>query len=427
MVILLPKTLAHLSPVTHSSVLVARPIVALVLCPVAGILVDKTSWWFGMVIASGCYVVSCTLVIIQVSTHHMPLGFASLYLSSRLVEGFASSLFFPASVGGLVKTHDDFTRARAVGLAFLGEAGGLAGPAIGGVLYDYGGSKLAWSVCLIASVISVLVVAVLGYCGLPPPTPRPARDEAGRPRGQSVDLPLPASVDQQEESPPDGDASQAGEGYYLLTYPSFLTILLSLASGWMGASACTALLPLLWSKKYQLSASRMGELFVPMLVLKAVSGPSAGYLVDRCGVRPLLLIGMMVLWCAGTLVWLGSTLGAAALPASQVAALSIYGVPFGALDTITTAAAGQWMDEQVVVRGEGKAFAIMGQFFNLGLLFGPAIAASLIQIAHFRYDLAFETIGALFIPLAGLVFWCDWSRPIRAHITRRPVYRTKTI
>ncbi|CEM25184.1 unnamed protein product [Vitrella brassicaformis CCMP3155] len=397
MVVILPKTLPTLSPITHSSCLTIRQLVALLACPLGGILVDNTSFWFGMVVSSLCYVVACSLLLVEDSLN--------IYFASRVIQGFASSLFYPAALNGIVSTHDDSSRGRAIGLAFLGEVGGLAGLAVGGFLYDYGGSKLAWFFNLIISLYAFLVVVGLGWLGLPGPNPshfivqRTAGAASAAAQG-SLGRPLTSSEEPSTDAH-GGAAPYKVGGLLLLGHPVFFTILLSLAFAWMGGSAICALLPLLWSDTYHMSASRIGGLFLPLLILKAISGPLAGLLIDRCGVRPLLLIGVMVLWCAGTLVWLGSTLGAAAL--------SVYGVPFGALDTITTAAAGQWMDEQVVVRGEGKAFAIMGQFFNLGLLVGPAMAASLIQEAHFSYSLAFQTVGILFVPLAVAAFVCHWG------------------
>ncbi|CEM27842.1 unnamed protein product [Vitrella brassicaformis CCMP3155] len=378
-----PRTLS-LPPVLHSLIFIARPIIAIGFAPIGGIIIDRVGWKKMLVVPFALLAMGGLCYLIKDSL--------ASYIVARVLQGFASSILYPAGFGALARTHDKSNRATAVGIALTGDVGAIVGPAAGGFLYDAAGSKCVWGVMLVLACGSLAAVVFIAATGR---FPTEVGSNAQQLAHDLPDLVVPLT----EEDKP------KRQGYAVFANVHFITAMLCVTLPWAAASALQALLPLYWRDAYGLSASATGALFMPQFIAKITCGPTTGFLIDRFLLRPMMFCLVASAWCALCTIVMGFSLASSSLSTFQVTVLTLFGVGLGSAETSAFAFASSWLHDEGI-EDHGKAFALEEQTFNGGLMLGPLVASPLVELLHNDYALSFELMGVLLIPIT---FMCLYS------------------
>ena len=226
-------------------------------------------------------------------------------LLSRVIAG-AMGANIPVAQAYIADTTTEEGRARGMGL--VGAAFGLgfiAGPAIGGVLSQWGYGVPGF----FAAGLS-LVAAGVALFALPESLPPELRTESGREAGAAAALrALVRRVRQLREAVSRAELRDPIGAFFV---------------GTLGFAAFTTTFPLLLEGPLEMSSVDAGWYFAYLgLVSATVQGGLIGPTVDRLGERRVALGGAAVM-AAGLagLAWAGGT-------ASLLAALAVVGVGFG--------------------------------------------------------------------------------------------------
>ncbi len=287
------------------------------------------------------------------------VGLAQSYVEVLLLRGaggIGSALFTVSAMTLLLRSTSPGMRGRSVGFyqgGFL--IGGMAGPAIGGVLA---------TISLTAPFFFYAgTLAVAGLVGILMLRPKGHESELGG--GDGVPL------------------------HVVLRDPRFrAACLANFANGWTSLGVRSALVPVLVVDVLSGTAAWTGAAFAIAAVVQTIALGPAGRFVDTVGRRPAILVAYAV--AAVTI------LGVSVAPnfAVLTVLLCVYGVAAAFMGTAPGAAVG---DATGGARG-GRPVALFSMASDLGAIVGPLVAGWLVDVASFPAAFA---VAAAFLLVAS--------------------------
>ncbi len=324
-------------------------LVRLLTTPLAPQLTE--AWGEAPIVAAGCLIVGLSSVATGLADSYPVL------LVSRAVGGIGSALFTLAASQLIIRISPAAILGRAssiFGGGFL--LGGMAGPAIGGVLATI--SLTTPFFFYAATLVLASLVATL--------LPRQSHQE----RVAVESLPLSTA----------------------LRDPRYRAALTSaFASGWQSQGARGLVVPLLVTEVLLLPAARSGVAFALASAAQAATLYGAGWLTDRAGRRSTLVAGSLLTAVlgvafaqAGSFTWL-------------TALLCLYGVGASLSATSTQASLGD-----AVGTRRGPALAAYQMAGDLGSITGPLAVGLLLD--HYPAAAAMS-IGAVLLLITAALAW----------------------
>jgi DHA1 family multidrug resistance protein-like MFS transporter len=285
-------------------------------------------------------------------------------IALRFVHGMATAVFAPIA---LAVVADLRREARGVALGSYTaatQAGAMLGPLLGGWLLLTGGFSAAF---VTAGTLGVIAVLLFFLMRLPPQAPHIATGVGATAvlhdmtRGARTVL---GNVRVVVTSATDG-ARQVANG------------------------ALMAFLPI-YAVGIGLDAAQAGVLFGVQSVTSFASRPTMGWVSDRIGRRPLILLGLVV--CAGSL---------AAIPFTTLfVGLMALSALFGFGEAIVNASAAALVADLSELKTLGSAMGMQGAIMDIGHASGPILSGVLIGALGFQ--LAFPIIAGLVLVAAGV-------------------------
>ncbi|KAI4256348.1 MAG: hypothetical protein L6R42_006269 [Xanthoria sp. 1 TBL-2021] len=357
-----------------------------------------------------------------------------ILLIARILSGLSSAVVSTVGYAILFDVVSTEKIGRALGFVSLSQSGGLlVGPALGGVLYEYGGyfNTFVPAFMLIATEIALRVLVVVkkmkrdkpitkddaqepsevsilakGYTANPlyGTTLPPQTDPSHTDLGNNPNNPTITSSDQicstTPQSPPalQTSSSTTKTIHLLLTSPRILTALIALFLLNTILTAYDATIPIHIRTIFSLPATHASLLFLIMVSPFTLS-PIAGYIVDRHGPHLPATLGLLILTPP---VFLLQFIDSHSFPPPSLAAIS----PFAALgiclftiglgtafcqpalmaevslviENIEERQPGCFGPKGVVAFG----FGVMNFAFAGGFLAGPVLAGALVEWVGWR-------------------------------------------
>ncbi|MET1053105.1 MAG: MFS transporter [Mycetocola sp.] len=332
------------------AVVSAFALMRFVASPFCGRLIDLFGERVLLAIGIGIVAVSSGLV-----------GLAHSYVEVLLLRGaggIGSAMFTVSAMTLLLRSTSPGMRGRSVGFyqgGFL--IGGMAGPAIGGVLatisltapfFFYAGTLA------IAGVIGILLL---------------------RPKTVDVDA--------------SGTASTVPLGTVLRDPRFRAACLANFANGWTSLGVRSALVPVLVVDVLSGTAAWTGMAFAIAAVVQTIALGPAGRFVDTVGRKPAILGAYAV--ASVTILGISFAPNFAVL----TVLLCVYGVAAAFMGTAPAAAVG---DATAGARG-GRPVAFFSMASDLGAIVGPLVAGWLVDVASFP---AAFGVAAVFLLIAAL-------------------------
>lgn len=288
----------------------------------------------------------------------------------RGIGGIGSALFSVAAMTLLLAAVDVSQRGRASALysgGFL--IGGMAGPAIGGLL-----AAISIRAPFFFYAASLVVAGAVGVALLSGRAQRP--------------------VDKTGEA-----TSSLAQAWRQQTYR--VACAANFTVGWQSFGARSTLVPLLVVEVLDRPTSWTGVAFAVAAVAQTLALGPAGRLTDTWGRRPVLVAGLLACGISSVLIpfapdiyWL-------------TAALCVFGVGAAALATAPTAMVGD------ATRGSGGTpVAVFQMHSDLGSIIGPLAAGALAD--HFPLPIAFGVGAMLMLAVSG---WAGLGRTRRDSVT----------
>jgi MFS transporter, DHA1 family, multidrug resistance protein len=285
-------------------------------------------------------------------------------IALRFVHGVATAVFAPISMAVVA---DVFREARGVALGTYTaatQAGAMLGPLLGGWLLLTGGFSAAF---VTAGTLGVIAVLLFFLMRLPPQIPHIATGVGATAvlhdmtRGARTVL---GNVRVVVTSATDG-ARQVANGALMAFLPIYV----------VGIG---------------LDAAQAGMLFGIQSVTSFASRPTMGWVSDRIGRRPLILLGLVI--CAGSL---------AAIPfTTSFLGLMMLSALFGFGEAIVNASAAALVADLSELKTLGSAMGMQGAIMDIGHASGPILSGVLIGALGFQ--LAFPILAGFVLVAAGV-------------------------
>jgi MFS family permease len=206
-----------------------------------------------------------------------------LLIAGRLISGASAAIVWTTSAAMIVANIDKARIGKALGIIALAlNLGGVAGPILGGVVYDYGGYHAVFGMAFgIIAVDIVLRIALIERTNVEEHTlqERPnnvASDTSDRRQS------LPPSAENREVVVPREGTwrRHLPTGLILLSFPRiWITVLGSFAMALLLA-AFEAVLPLYVEEEFGFSSTGAGLIFLP-LAIPSLIDPLVGRVCDR--------------------------------------------------------------------------------------------------------------------------------------------------
>jgi DHA1 family multidrug resistance protein-like MFS transporter len=309
-------------------------------------------------------------------------------IALRFVHGMATAVFAPVALAVVADLRREARGAAYGAYTAATQAGAMLGPLLGGWLLLTGGFSAAF---VTAGTLGVIAVLLFFLMRLPPqthPPHPPLSPEAG------------AREDFSSLSP--GGRGE-GEGVGLAVVIRDMTrgartvlgnVRVVVTSATDGArqvanGALMAFLPI-YAVGIGLDAAQAGILFGVQSVTSFASRPTMGWVSDRIGRRPLILLGLVT--CAGSL---------AAIPFTTLfVGLMALSALFGFGEAIVNAAAAALVADLSELKTLGSAMGMQGTIMDIGHASGPILSGVLIGALGFQ--LAFPIIAGLVLVAAGV-------------------------
>lgn len=342
--------------VTAASVVVsAFAFFRLVFAPAGGFLVDRLGerW---------VYMTGLLIVVASTLATGLAQGYWQL-LVFRGLGGLGSTMFTISAMALLTRLSPPGARGRIAGLyatAFL--IGNIGGPVIGGLLAQFG-MRIPFFVYAGTLLVATGVVAVFL--------------RGGRRRTPG---------DQQDEQPPllVGEALQHS-GYRAALVSSFV-------NGWTSFGVRVAIVPLFAAANFDAGAGVAGTALASFAVGTATVVSAAGWLSDRYGRRPMVLVGLVVSGVSTI------ALGWCDTVPLLVAASVVAGMGAGVLNPAQQAAVADVIGAD---RAGGKVLATFQMASDSGAILGPVVVGLVVD--RLGYTTGFVVSGVLL--LAAAVPW----------------------
>jgi MFS transporter, DHA1 family, multidrug resistance protein len=285
-------------------------------------------------------------------------------IALRFVHGMATAVFAPIALAVVADLRREARGAAYGTYTAATQAGAMLGPLLGGWLLLTGGFSAAF---VTAGTLGVIAVLLFFLMRLPPQIPHIATGVGATAvlhdmtRGARTVL---GNVRVVVTSATDG-ARQVANG------------------------ALMAFLPI-YAVGIGLDAAQAGILFGVQSVTSFASRPTMGWVSDRIGRRPLILLGLVV--CAGSL---------AAIPFTTLfVGLMALSALFGFGEAIVNASAAALVADLSELRTLGSAMGMQGAIMDIGHASGPILSGVLIGALGFQ--LAFPIIAGLVLVAAGV-------------------------
>lgn len=294
----------------------------------------------------------------------------------RFLHGLATALFAPAA---LAVVADLFAARRGEAMGWYAastQAGGWAGPLLGGWLIHAAGFPATF---LTAGAIGLAGAALVFAADLGQTDKRQGTGE-----GRSG---IAAALS--------GLTLAAGHRTVPITS-------LADAAKTMARGALMAFLPL-YALSAGLHAGEVGLLFGAQGLTSLLAKPLMGKISDTIGRRPMIVLGLVLASAAlGGIPHVSDLIGLAALAAL-----------FGLGEAVVTSCAAAFVADAAAPAGRGAALGLLGTVGDGGQVCGPILTGLL--IAHFGYPAAFTGLAAIQVAAALLfLMLARDSRPERS-------------
>ncbi|PRY68584.1 putative MFS family arabinose efflux permease [Glaciihabitans tibetensis] len=331
------------------AVVSAFAVMRLVANPFVGKMVD----WAGerTILATGIGIVAASSALVGLADSYVQV------LVLRGVGGIGSAMFTVSAMTLLLASSSASTRGRAVGFyqgGFL--IGGMAGPAVGGLL-----ATISLSAPFFFYAITLAVAGAVGLVMLQ------GKKQAVRDAAAPV-IPL---------------RSVLGDRRFQAACVA------NLAQGWAALGVRGALIPVLVVESLNREPAWTGIAFAVAAVAQALALGPAGRFVDTIGRRPAI-IGS---FAAGAVIMV--LIPFVTSITLLIVLLSLYGVAAAFMGTAPAASVG----DAAGSRG-GMPVAVFQGFADVGAIAGPLVAGLLVDA--FSFPVAFASAGVLMV-VAALV------------------------
>lgn len=310
---------------------------------------------FGMLAMAGAF------VLYAYSTTYV-----SLFLS-RFLDGVTAAANWSVGLAIIADIYPVGERGERMGtvMAAMG-AGSIAGPALGGIIYDWLGYK--------APFIMIAVFCV--FVGLFALVSRELKDLA----------------------PHGGEEAYGRMARAVLGYPGIALTMMVVLMGSVSLGLLEPLFPVFLQDKFGLGSTAIGLLFALTVLAYSISSPPVGKLSDRTGYRKPMAAGLAATAVvAPALVYAGNMV-------LTVILFALCGVVIALFETPTL----PLIADRISGGGEGEAYGTAFGLFNmawaLGYLIGPAAGGFLAQ----QHGLP-TTMIILSAPLV-LLAWLVWDK-----------------
>jgi MFS family permease len=321
----------------------------LITAPFCGRMIKRTGE--RMILALGIFIVAVSSGLAGVSQSYLQL------LILRGVGGFGSAMFTISATTLLLTSVEAGLRGRASGVFQAGFLiGGMAGPAIGGLL-----SAISLTAPFFFYAGTLAVAGTIGLLMLHRPGSAPAAHTTVE------QVPLRRVVrDSRYQA----------------------ACVANLAQGWTSFGVRMSLVPVLVVEVLHRPTSWTGVAFACASVVQTIAVAPAGKFVDTVGRRPAMIIGSAL-----------AAVSILAVPYSPniwilVVALCLFGVASAFLGTAPAATVGD-----VAGPHSGTAVAIFSMCADIGAIVGPLVAGLLAD--QVSYGVAFGIGAGLLIAAAG--------------------------
>jgi MFS family permease len=364
----------------------------LVFAPMSGAFVEK----FGerWVYIAGILIVALSSAACAFAQDYWQL------LIYRGLGGIGSTMFTVAAMGLLVRLAPPTGRGR-VTSAYAGSflLGGIAGPAIGGLLAGFG-LQLPFLVYAAALVLAAVVVATQLH-----PAIRTAND-ARRPEPE-VPVRVPPALAQATAEPlqrapgPERVPAPPMAFREALAYGSYRAALVSaFANGWSAFGIRMALVPLFATVALHGGPEVAGLALAVFAIGTGVALTFSGRLADSWGRKPMVISGLVVNTAAMAVLGLTTT-----IPLFLVVS-AIAGIGSGLFGPAQQASVADVIGNE---RSGGKVLAAFQMSQDFGTILGPIIAGAVIDAVSYGPAFAMAAVtGAI-----AVGFWLAASETAR--------------
>ncbi|KAM3420866.1 hypothetical protein BST61_g4105 [Cercospora zeina] len=409
-----------------AELLVILGLISIPAAPIIGHLADQTTNRKGPLLLSllGC-TVGTLLVASTVSIWFVYAG--------RILQGIAGTGAWIISFAMLAESAGSKHTGKILGLANSFVTGGIiTGPAVSGVLLEWLGYWVAWSVPLGLLLIDLVArwamidvrpdkKAKLDVSGAAPPT------EEGTEQGEDSPL-LQAASPANEEI-----VEKPARGFYsvILRYGGAWAAMANVVAFGIIMSAFDATLPLHLRDVFGWGPASTGSLFLGLQIPAMLTAPLIGWLRDRIGLRWPTSIGWLItaplLWFTGVpdkSNFLGVGDGVAG---ERAFVATIVGI---GLTTSLMRGAGAFQLTSLLFElkaqdpymfgpggGSSRMFSLTEISFNVGLLVGPILCAAITDAVGYYYTAC--TLAAVSV-LTGLFSFLFFSHrtPVRESVSQ---------
>lgn len=319
------------------------------------------------VVIAGCCLIAVTTFLMGVSNSYAAI------LLWRGLSGVGSALYGVGSLALVFAVTPAGFRGRANALVGGGfSLGGMAGPAIGGLVAGYSihAPFFFYAVTLAAAALLVTVTV-----------PRRASDggrddgrDDGARDGEGARDPAGPGVadggrDPRDPAPSSRTSARATLRHYLRDRRYVACLAVNFAHSWQSYGVRSLLVPLFIVETLGLTTAHTGWAFTAAAIAQFACLAPAGWATDKAGRRPTLVVGLVTLAAVAT--GLALTRSYAVL----VVLLCLYAVGAAA-----TGASVQALLGDAVPATAGPALAAYQMAGDAGLILGPLVAGALIDV-----------------------------------------------
>jgi multidrug resistance protein len=310
---------------------------------------------FGMLAMAGAFVL-----------YAYATTYAALFFS-RFLDGVTAAATWSVGLAIIAEVYPAGERGSSMGtvMAAMG-AGSIAGPALGGILFDWLGYKapflLVAALCVAGGVLALA-----------------SRELMDLPRG--------------------GNRS----GYRdmmrkVFAYPGMALVIVVVMMGTVSLGLLEPLFPIFLQDNLGLGSTGIGLLFALTVLAYSVSSPPAGRIADRAGKKGVMALGLVATAVVVPLLAYSHTL------ALTTVLFALCGVSIALFETPTL----PFIADRITGGGEGDVYGTAYGIFNMawavGYILGPAAGGFMAS----RHGLP-TTMVVLSVPLV-LLAWLVWDR-----------------
>jgi DHA1 family solute carrier family 18 vesicular amine transporter 1/2 len=285
---------------------------------------------FGMFAMAGAF------VLYAYSTTYI-----ALFLS-RFLDGVTAAANWSVGLAIIPDIYPEGERGQAMGtvMAAMG-AGAIAGPAIGGVLYDLLGLQ--------APFLLVSLICVAGG------------------------LAALVSKDLRRLPPPSGEGSYWKMARTVLGYPGMMLVLIIVMMGSVSLGVLEPLFPVHLQDTFGIGSSAIGFLFALTVLAYTLASPPVGKLADLRGKKKPMVVGLVTTAIAAPALTFAGHL------ALVVLLFTVLGLTIALFETPTLPYIADLMSGKEGGEVYGTAFGLFNLSWALGYLVGPAAGGFLAQ------------------------------------------------